>query len=90
MTLPILARDLRAVDHRIVWWLLANQVRESRDVPTGTVPPGWRRRAMSELGITKGVLYKAEQRLKKAKIIEAAKYRRNTRVRGEAFQKGSM
>lgn len=86
MTSPLLSRSLRAVDHRIVWWLLANQVKGARGEATGTVPHGWRARAMRELGIAKNVLYNAERRLKDASIIEARRFQRNVRLRGQAFE----
>ncbi len=41
---------------------------------------------MAELEIGRHALFDAEQRLKSARIIEAAPFQRNVRLRGDAFE----
>lgn len=86
ISMAVLHPTLRALDHRLVWWMLAHQARGRGGAPTGTVAHGWRARAMKEFGVSKHVLYLSQQRLKKAGIIEATPYQRNVRIRGEAFE----
>lgn len=82
---PLLSDALPRGAHRLVWWLLLNQEKDERGVPTGVVPGGWRERACKELDITKVSLWRMQKYLRQHKIIEGAHFSRAVRIRGEAF-----
>lgn len=84
--MPLYEKPLRLHDHRLLWWLLANQSKDERGIPTGLVAGGWRERALKDLGIQRPQLWLAEGRLKKAGVIEAEKNQRSLRINGSAFE----
>lgn len=85
---PLYARKLHALDHRLLWWLLAHQ--EVADgVPTGIVRTegaSWRVQAQADLKTHRPKLWAAIQRLRAAGVIESAPYSREVRIMPEAFQ----
>lgn len=78
-------KQLRLLDHRLLWWLLAHQVRDHRGRATGTVREGWRAKAMRELRVDKAGLWRAQQRLRTSGVIACKPRQRNLRILGEAF-----
>ena len=85
MVEPIYQKPLRALDHRLIWFLLSHQVIQDGK-PTGTVAAGWRQQAIRELKTYRTKLYEAEKRLKAAGVIACEPRQRNVRIIGEAFQ----
>ncbi len=78
---PILSRTLRSADHRLVWWLLANQT----ETGSGVVSEGWRRKAATDLSLPDSQIFRSQDRLKKAGVIECAKWEREVRISPNAF-----
>lgn len=87
MGIPICAARLTALDHKVIWWLLANQERKDGE-PTGVIPKGWRVRAMADLDIPDVTLWRIMKRLTREKVVIAGKYDRAVRINGEAFTSG--
>lgn len=79
------SNELRLLDHRLLWWMLAHQEKSAEGVATGVVPAGWRSAAARELEVSDVAMWKSQVRLKRAGIIELAPYQRSARIRGEAF-----
>lgn len=84
---PLYNRPLRALDFRLLFWLLTQQ--EYRDgVPTGFIPrtvPSWRVRAAAELHTHRQLLTKAEARLRAAGVITSKPHHREVQINAEAF-----
>lgn len=82
---PIYAKPLRALDHRLIWWLLSHQV-VINGKPTGTVAAGWRQQAVKELKTYRMKIWAAEKRLRESGVIASEPRQRNVRIIPEAFQ----
>lgn len=80
-TPPILRRILRSADHRLVWWLLANQTAKG----SGVVGVGWRARAAKELSLPDSQIFRSQERLKRARVIEGVKWGKEIRILPDAF-----
>lgn len=83
----LIGKHLRLLDHRLLWWLLAHQVRDHRGRATGTVREGWRAKAMHELRVDKAGLWRAQQRLRSQGVIDCRPRQRNLRILGAAFER---
>lgn len=90
MTDPLYNRDLGQRAHRLLWWLLANQERDAKGIPTGLVSDGWRERACTELSLARNHVWKAQSELEQAGVIELVgeqKVRkRSVKINGDAFK----
>lgn len=85
MAEPIYNRGLRALDYRLIFWLLSHQV-VIDGVRTGTVAAGWRQQAVQELKTYRMKVWAAEKRLREAGVIASEPRQRNVRIIPEAFQ----
>lgn len=85
MSDPLYAHKLRALDWRLLWWLLSKQTIVG-GVATGIVPAGWRRRACKELKTYRTKIYESQKRLKEAGVIIVEPHQRNVRLNGDAFR----
>lgn len=84
---PLYNRPLRALDFRLLFWLLQHQeYREGQ--PTGFIArttPSWRVRATEELNTHRQLLTKAEARLRAAGVITSIPHHREVQINPEAF-----
>lgn len=82
---PLYSKPLRALDHRLIWWLLAHQSRD-KGSPTGVVKSGWRTLALRDLKTHHRLLWESVKRLRAAGVIRSEPYQRNLRIDGSAFE----
>ena len=83
--MPLYDKPLRALDHRLLWWLLDHQTVE-RGKPTGAVKEGWRTQALDELKTHRPLLWAAERRLRNAGVITSEKNQRSLVINAKAFE----
>jgi hypothetical protein len=83
--LPIHDKPLRALDLRLIFWLLLNQKLDEAGMPTGVVEDGWRRRAVVELKTYREHIWAAEKRLRESGVITSRKHQRSLKINGSAF-----
>ncbi len=86
MSEPIYALPLRALDHRLLWWLLSHQVISGEGRPTGLVRGPWREQARSDLKSHRPQMWAAEKRLREAGVIISEPYAHDIRIDGRAFE----
>lgn len=83
---PLYSKPLRALDLRLIFWLLGHQAKDDSGLPSGVVRGPWRERARADLNTFRPQIWRAERRLREAGVLYSAPRSKDALIDGRAFE----